>query len=156
MVLLLVNGPPFINRGVSLGTHLAWYQGDALNSGRHPSRLAVHPLSRGRARCFGGRRRRLSRRCRFPKRGSIFNPIFLVRGTEGLIHFLFRRKCVIFVQFLLDMLVARRVPTPCHRDAYLVGTPRWACWEKYGQTHCKTTFSPLTWCFLLVSKKDHF
>ena len=36
-------------------------------------------------------------------------------------------------------------------DAYSVGTPKWAFWEKSGQTHCKTTFTPTGWRVLLVS-----
>ena len=31
MVLFLVDGPPFINRCVSLGTHFAWHQGEPLS-----------------------------------------------------------------------------------------------------------------------------
>ena len=57
---------------------------------------------------------------------------------------------------LLDMLVAKREPTPCYRDAYSVGTPGWAFWEKGWQKHCKTMFSPLFGRFFLVSKRTFF
>ena len=51
-------------------------------SGRRPSRLAVHPLSRGPARFFGSRRWRLSRLNRCPKRGFIVYPWFFRGGNN--------------------------------------------------------------------------
>ena len=47
-----------------------------------------------------------------------------------------------FLYVLLDFLVAKRKPTPGYDDVYSVGTPSGHVGEKYGQTHCKTTFSP--------------
>ena len=44
---------------------------------------------------------------------------------------------------LLSMLVAKREPTPCYRDAYSVGTPKWAYWGRGWQIHCKATISTL-------------
>ena len=41
------------------------------------------------------------------------------------------------------MLVTKREPTPGYNDAFSVGTPKWAFWEKTGQKHRKTTISPL-------------
>ncbi len=51
------------------------------------------------------------------------------------------------------MLVAKREPTPCYRDAYLVGIPKGAYGGKSGQNHCKTTVSPLSKSVFLVSKR---
>ena len=54
------------------------------------------------------------------------------------------------------MLVAKWEPTPSCRDAYSVGTPNRAFRVKGRQMHCKTTFSPLTWTFLLGKQKNFF
>ena len=54
----------------------------------------------------------------------------------------FFQGMVLFSYALLSMLEAHWEPTPCYRDAYSVGTPNWASWEKGWLTHCKTTFSP--------------
>ena len=53
----------------------------------------------------------------------------------------------------LGMLVAKWVPTPCYNDAYSVGTPKWALWEKGWLKHCKTMVSPFLGRFFLVSKR---
>ena len=53
----------------------------------------------------------------------------------------------------LGMLVAKWVPTPCYRDAYLVGTPKWACWGKDWLKQCETTISPFVGRVFLVSKR---
>ena len=45
------------------------------------------------------------------------------------------------------MLAAEQEPTPCYHDAYSVGTPQWAFWEKGRQNHSKTTVFPLYGCF---------
>ena len=49
---------------------------------------------------------------------------------------------VSYFSVLLGMLVAKREPTPCYRDAYSVDTPKWAFWEKGWLTHYTTTFPP--------------
>ena len=54
------------------------------------------------------------------------------------------------------MLVAKREPTPCYRDAYPAGTPNGALWEKGWQKHCKTMVSPFWRRFFLVSKRTFF
>ena len=54
---------------------------------------------------------------------------------------------------LLNMLVAKREPAPCYRNAYSVGIPKGACGEKSWQIHCKTTVSPRGKCVFLVSKR---
>ena len=51
------------------------------------------------------------------------------------------------------MLVAKWVPTPCYNDAYSVGTPKWALWEKGWQKHYETTFSPHLGTFLFGKQK---
>ena len=56
----------------------------------------------------------------------------------------------------LGMLVAKWVPTPCCDDAYSVGTPKWALWEKGWQKHHETTFSPRFGRFFMVSKRSFF
>ena len=61
-----------------------------------------------------------------------------------------------FISVLLGMLVAKWVPTPCYRDAYLVGTPKWAF---LGERLAESTASP--WFLLCVGRvlsgkqKDH-
>ena len=57
---------------------------------------------------------------------------------------------------LLDMLVAKWVPTPCYNDACSVGTPKWAFWGKGWQKYHKTTFSPRIGRFFLVSKRTFY
>ena len=52
-------------------------------------------------------------------------------------------KCVSWIRNLLDMRVTNGEPTSGHKDVYLAGTPKGTFWEKYGQNHRKTTFSPL-------------
>ena len=54
------------------------------------------------------------------------------------------------------MLEARRGRTPCYRDAYSVGTPNMAFWEKGWQKHGKTMISPFLGRFFLVSKRTIF
>ena len=56
----------------------------------------------------------------------------------------------------LGMIVAKWVPTPCYHDAYLVGTPKWAFWEKNWLKHCKTMISPFVGRVLLVSKRTMY
>ena len=90
------------------------------HSGRRPSCLAVHPLSRGPARCVRGRRWGLSRRNRYPKRGSIFYPWFF---WGDIIHVLFKNDMGYLVLFLLSVPVAKREPAPCSCDAYSVVPP---------------------------------
>ena len=53
------------------------------------------------------------------------------------------------------MLVAKWVPTPCCNDAYSVGTPKWALWEKGWLKHCKTMVSKFVGRSFLVSKKNY-
>ena len=54
------------------------------------------------------------------------------------------------------MLVAKREPTPCYRDAYSVGSSKWTYRRKGWQIHCETTFSPLYVRLFLVSKRTSF
>ena len=56
----------------------------------------------------------------------------------------------------LGMLVAKWVPTPCYNDAYSMGTPEWALWEKNWLKHRKTMISPFLGRFFLVSKRTFF
>ena len=92
------------------------------HSGQRPSCSVVQFPSRGRARWVGGRRWRLSRRLQSSKRVSFSFPLFFIDGGE---NFFFKGK-VSCISSLLDMLVAKREPTPCYNDAYSVGTPKWA------------------------------
>ena len=57
---------------------------------------------------------------------------------------------------LLSMLVAKWEPTSGYCDAYPVGTPKWAFWEKSGLNYCKTTVSLLFKRVFLVNKKTVF
>ena len=56
----------------------------------------------------------------------------------------------------LGMLAAEREPTPCYHDAYSVGTPNGAYWEKGWLKHYKTMVSPFLGRFFLVSKRTIF
>ena len=109
MVLLLRVGPPFVNPGVCPpGQHLdSHLEGASLQ-------LSASIPSRGRARWVGRRRWRLSRRRQSPQRASFYFPLSLFGSM------------VLYSWILLDMLVGKREPTPCYRDAYSVGTPKWA------------------------------
>ena len=68
----------------------------------------------------------------------------------------FFKSVVVGFLRMLDMLVAKWVPTPCYNDAYSVGTPKWAFWGKGWQTYHKTTFSPRIGRFFLVSKRTFY
>ena len=46
------------------------------------------------------------------------------------------------------------MPTPCYNDAYSVGTPEWALWEKGWLKHHETTFSHPSWTFLFGKQKN--
>ena len=95
------------------------------HSSQRPSCPAVHLPSRGRARWVGDGvgdchdAADLSRECLF-----YFSLVsFWVRKLCS-----FLRDMVLCCWILLDMLVAKRDPTPCYHDAYSVGTPKWAFW----------------------------
>ena len=63
-------------------------------------------------------------------------------------------KCMVFIWvILLDMLVAKREPAPCYRNAYSVGIPKGAYGVKSGQIYRKTTVSTRGKCVFLVSKR---
>ena len=85
---------------------------------------------------------------------SVFLVPFCIFLGEKLYSF-FRVWFLIFGT-LLGMLVAEWEPTPCYRDAYSVGTPKWAYWGKGWQKHFQTTFSPSCGRFFLVSKGTIF
>ena len=59
---------------------------------------------------------------------------------------------VSYFDVLLNMLVAKREPTPCYRDAFSVDTPKWAFWVKGWLNHVFT----LVWTFFLGWQKDSF
>ena len=82
------------------------------HSGQRPSRPAVYLPSRDRAPWVGGRRWRLSRRRRPPKRASFY---------FSLSFFFWEKICA---SLDTDMLVAKWEPAPCYRDAYSVNTPQ--------------------------------
>ena len=65
---------------------------------------------------------------------------------------LFFFRSMVFFWILLDMLAAEREPTPCYHDAYSVGAPRWAFWEKGWQIHCETTVSRCLSVFFWLTK----
>ena len=123
------------------------------HSGQRPSCSVVHFSSRGRARWVGGRRWRLSRRRQTSKGVSFYFPFLSFLGNVFLPFF----KSIIWgFSIPLGMLVARWVPTPSYNDAHLVGTPKWAFWEKGWQIHCKTMISPFFGRFFLVSKRTFY
>ena len=123
------------------------------NSGQRLSCSAVHFPSRGRARCVGGRRWRLSRRRQSSKSVSFYIP-FVSFWRRKLYSFF--QGMVFHFSLPLNMLVARREPIPCYNDAYSVGIPNRAFWEKVWQKHCKTMISPFLGRFFLVSKRTVF
>ena len=49
-----------------------------------------------------------------------------------------------------------RANSPFYRDAYSVGTPSWAFWEKGWLMECKTTFSLFWMCFLVSKRTLYF
>ena len=122
-------------------------------SGQRPSCSVVHFPSRGRARWVGGRRWSLSRRRQTSKSVSFYFPF--VSFWVNMLYSFFKSMVSGF-SLLLDMLVAKWVPTPCYRDAYSVGTPNWAFWEKGWQKYYETMISPLFGRFFLVSKRTFF
>ena len=87
------------------------------------------------------------------RRGLFISLFIYSRGGGKLCSFF--GSLVYFCCMLLNMPVTKREPTPGHYDAYLVGIPKGACEGRYGQTHCKTTFSHVFFVFL-VSKKTAF
>ena len=126
-------------------------------SGQRPSCSVVHFPSRGRARWVGGRRWPLSRRRQTSKSVSFYFPSLSFLSFLGNMLYSFFKSIILGTFVLLDMLVAKWVPTPCYNDAYPVGTPKWAFWVKGWQRYHETTFSPLFGRFFLVSKRTfHF
>ena len=57
---------------------------------------------------------------------------------------------------LLCVLVTKREPTPGYRDAYSMGTLKWAFRMKYGLWYGKTSLSPLVGRLFLVNKRTIF
>ena len=56
---------------------------------------------------------------------------------------------------LLDILVAKREPTPVYDDVYSVGTPKWASfWRNTGRKTVRPHFLPQVG--VLVSKRTIF
>ena len=128
MVLFLGIGPPFVDPvSVLLVSTWIYIRRGHRHSGQRPSRSAAYFASRGRARWVGGRRWRLSRRRQFP-RVRLFISHFLSFLGDQL--YSFSKSMVSYFVVLLSMLEAKWEPTPCYRDAYSVGTPKWAFWEK--------------------------
>ena len=87
------------------------------HSGQRPSCSVVHFPSRGRARWVGGRRWPLSRRRQISK--GVFFPSSISWRCKTMPF----QGIACYFWILLDMLVAKREPTPCYRDAYSVDTP---------------------------------
>ena len=118
----------------------------------HPARWCTSPLG-GRARWVGGRRWPLSRRRQTSKGVSFYFPCisFLVN-----VLYSFFKSTVMGFSLPLGMQVAKWVPIPCYDDAYSVGTPQWALWEKGWQKHYETTFSSHLGRFFLVSKRTFY
>ena len=106
--------------------------------------------SRGRARWVGGRRWPLSRRRQTSKGVSFYFP-YISFGVKVICSFF--RSMSLGISIPLGMLVAKWVPTPCYNDAYSVGAPKRAFWEKGWLKHCKTMISPFFGRFFLVSKR---
>ena len=123
------------------------------NSGQRPSCSVVHFPSRGRARWVGRRRWPLSRRRQTSKGASFFFPFVSFWGN---VLYSFFKSIILGFSIPLGMLAAKWVPTPCYDDAYSVGTPKWAFWEKGWQMQYKTTFPPHLGRFFLVSKRTFY
>ena len=68
----------------------------------------------------------------------------------------FVKGMIVVFSIPLGMLAAKWVPTPCCNDAYSVGIPKWALWEKGWLKHCKTMVSPFLGRFFLVSKRTFY
>ena len=87
-----------------------------------------------------------------PRERLFISPLYLFSGK----NYAFFQGVAFYCWILLGMLVAKREPTPCYRDAHSVGTLSGHFWEKGWQNHCKTTVSPLYGRLLLVSKRTIF
>ena len=118
----------------------------------HPARWCTSPLGVVPAG-LGGRRWSLSRRRQTSKSVSFYFPF--VSFWVNMLYSFFKSTVSGF-SLLLDMLVAKWVPTPCYRDAYSVGTPNWAFWGKGWQRYHETTFSPLPFWTVLFGKQKNF
>ena len=124
------------------------------HSGQRPSRSVAHFPSRGRARWVGTVLATVTTSPIFQVCVFLF-PFFIFWGGRNKFYSL--SKNMVFGFCLpLGMLVAKREPTPCYHDAYSVGTPNRAFWEKGWQIHCKTMISPFFGRFFLVSKMTIF
>ena len=89
------------------------------HSGQRPSSSAVYFPSRGRARWVG--ETALATVTTSPvSQESVFLFLLYIFGRTKLCFF--PGKVFFYFCILLDMLVARRKPTPCYRDAYPVDT----------------------------------
>ena len=79
----------------------------------------------------------------FQKTDLLF-PLGFFLGNKAMPFF----KSMAFWGLLLDMLVAKREPTPCYHDAYSVGIPKGACGGKSGQRFTvRPQFPPCQMCF---------
>ena len=121
--------------------------------GVHPARWCTSPLGvvpaglgDGVGDCHDAAH--LPRVCLFT---SLVFHYFFGRG-----NFTFFAGKVSCISLPLGMLVAKREPTPCYRDAYLVGTPYGAFWEKGWLKHCETMVSPLLGTLLFGKQKNNF
>ena len=77
-------------------------------------------------------------------------PLYIFFGEQIMLFFKENDCCFLLP---LGMRVAKWVPTPCYDDAYSVGTPKWALWEKGWLKHRKTMVSPFLGRFFLISKR---
>ena len=123
------------------------------HGGQRLSCSVVHFPSRGRARWVGRRRWPLSRRLQTSKRASFYFPLLSFGGN---LLYSFFKNIIMGFSIPLGMLEASWVPTPCYNDAYSVGTPKWALWEKGWLKHCETTVSPFLGRLFLVSKRTFY
>ena len=89
---------------------------------------------------------------KLPKVCLFISPVSLFGRKD----FTFFKGIILGFAVPLGMLVPRWVPTPCYNDAHSVGTPKWAFWEKGWRKYHKTTFSPGTGRFFLVSKRTFY
>ena len=119
------------------------------HSGQRLSRSAAYFPSRGRARWVGGRRWALSRRRQSPRKVSFYvHFIFFWEKNFTLVF----QGTVSFISVLLSMLVAKWEPTPCYRDAYLVGTPSGHFGRKTGRNTIRPRFLPCMDVFFWLAK----
>ena len=103
--------------------------------GQRPSCSVVHFPSRGRAAGLGDGVGHCHDVAELPRVCLFISPVYLFWGNK---LYSFFRSIVLGFSSLLGVQVTKWVPTPCHNDAYSVGTPK----GHYGRNAGKNIVRP--------------